>query len=365
VSKEQSTEWRQNRTRLILKEGKDSQRAENYRPITIGSLLSRIYWSLMDERLRSEVRLTPRQKGFVNEDGCFNNIHTLNKILKLAKKVDGITIVQLDISKAFDTVPHDVIGDALRRKGIPESVESLISDSYNGMRTVIKQETVEVPIKLQRGVKQGDPLSPTIFNLITEPLLIKLEDMKGYQVGGQTVSSLAFADDQILLTRKEEQASTMVNVVEQYLEDLGMKLSAPKCAAVTIRGTKGSWFLTDPELHLSNGESIPVANANTRITYLGGKISPWAGLTIEGIEDNFKAAINAVQRSEAPPKGAINCSTHNTALSYSLRLSAPPISTIRRMDRPEGQYQKNIPPSAVHGRRSNILRQTRRRSKDS
>jgi hypothetical protein len=44
VSKTQPTEWRQNRTRLILKEGKDSQRAENYRPVTISSLLSRLYW---------------------------------------------------------------------------------------------------------------------------------------------------------------------------------------------------------------------------------------------------------------------------------------------------------------------------------
>jgi hypothetical protein len=107
VSKTQPTEWRQNRTRLLLKEGKDSQRAENYRPVTIGSLLNRLYWGLMDERLRSEVRLTPRQKGFVSEDGCFNNVHTLNEIMKLAKKGDGRTIVQLDISKAFDTVPHE------------------------------------------------------------------------------------------------------------------------------------------------------------------------------------------------------------------------------------------------------------------
>jgi len=71
----------------------------------------------MDERLRSEVRLTPRQKGFVNEDGCFNSVHMLKDILKSAKG-EGITIVQLEISKAFDTVPHEVIGDALRRKGI-------------------------------------------------------------------------------------------------------------------------------------------------------------------------------------------------------------------------------------------------------
>jgi hypothetical protein len=94
-----------------------------------------------------------------------------------------------------------------------------------------------------------------IFNLIMEALLIQLEDMKGYQVGGQTVSTLAFADDLI---------SMMLNAVEQYLKDLGMKVSGPKC--VTIRTTKGSWFLTDPELRLSDGENIPVATADTTIS---------------------------------------------------------------------------------------------------
>jgi molecular chaperone GrpE (heat shock protein) len=76
----------------------------------------------------------------------------LNEILKSAKG-EGITIVQLEISKAFDTVPHEVIGDALRRKVIPETIVKLIRDSYNGMSTLIKRGEVEVPINLQRAAK--------------------------------------------------------------------------------------------------------------------------------------------------------------------------------------------------------------------
>jgi len=74
----QPAAWRMNRTVLIPKEGKDARRAENYRPITISSVLSRIYWGIFDQRLRQHVRFTPRQKGFVAEAGCFNNVHIPN-----------------------------------------------------------------------------------------------------------------------------------------------------------------------------------------------------------------------------------------------------------------------------------------------
>jgi hypothetical protein len=63
------------------------------------------------------MRFTTSQKGFVDEAGCFNNVHILNETLKLGKKRSGLVAVQLDISKAFDTVSHEAIGHALKRKG--------------------------------------------------------------------------------------------------------------------------------------------------------------------------------------------------------------------------------------------------------
>jgi hypothetical protein len=64
---------------------------------------------------------------------------------------------QLDVSKAFDTLPHQSIGDALHRKGVPEFLVNTILVSYKNIRTTIKQGSVEIPMELKRGVKQGDP----------------------------------------------------------------------------------------------------------------------------------------------------------------------------------------------------------------
>jgi hypothetical protein len=179
---------------------------------------------IIDQKLRAHVQFSTRQKDFMNEPGCFNNVHILNELLNISKKRAGLTLIQIDIEKAFDTIPHEIIADALRRKGIPEAVINLLMDAYKDVYTKIEQGTEEVPMKVKRGVKQGDPLSPFIFNAVMEALLqseealspfifnavmealLQSEEAKGYLVNdGVQGSSLAFADDLILVAKETSQ----------------------------------------------------------------------------------------------------------------------------------------------------------------
>jgi hypothetical protein len=133
----QPTEWRTNRTILIPKEGKDGAKVANYRPITISSFLSRLFWGIVDQRLRNVIKMNPRQKGFVAEAGCFANVQLLDELVPTMKRSGGGVGIQLDISKAFGTVPHNAIEYALTRKGLPPALVKLVSSSYHGVRTEI------------------------------------------------------------------------------------------------------------------------------------------------------------------------------------------------------------------------------------
>jgi len=117
-----------------------------------------------------------------------------SELFRHAKQA-GLVTVQLDVSKAFDTIPHEAIGAALRKKGLPEFVVRLVEDSYKRVSTSIRNRGDNIDITIKRGVKQGDPLSPLLFNLIMEPLLQNLQRMPGYKVADETISVLAFADD--------------------------------------------------------------------------------------------------------------------------------------------------------------------------
>jgi hypothetical protein len=166
--------------------------------------------------------------------------------------------VFLDISKAFDTIPHAVIPDAVRRKGLPEHFIRLVNNSYKSMNTTIKQGKNEIPITIRRGVKQGDPLSPFIYNCITEPLLITLEDHPGYQITQSIkVSLLAFADDLLLTVNSIEQVTNLLHITETYLHDLGMTISSGKCVAFHIISTEDYWYMSEPILKSNSGNVYP------------------------------------------------------------------------------------------------------------
>jgi hypothetical protein len=88
VSKIQPTAWNANRMILIPKQGKDGSRVENYRPLTIGSLICHTYWGIVDRMLREVISFSPQQKGFVHKTGCFNNVHIFNETIIAGKNKD-------------------------------------------------------------------------------------------------------------------------------------------------------------------------------------------------------------------------------------------------------------------------------------
>ncbi|XP_071581965.1 uncharacterized protein [Temnothorax nylanderi] len=149
--------------------------------------------------------------------------------LEIAKKGKGIVVTQVDIAKAFDSLPHPVIKYALLSKGLPEEVVALIMDSYKGVKTTMKCRNEAFEIELRRGVKQGDPLSPLIFNV---------------------------------------SASRLMDELVGFLSRWGMALSIGKCVAFGIVTTKDSWYTVDPEIY-SNGEKVAYCGPAQSMQYLG------------------------------------------------------------------------------------------------
>ena len=116
-----------NRTILIPKQGKDHSRVENYRSLTIGSLICCTYWGIVDKKPWEVISFSPRQKGFVHETGCFNNVHILNETIRAAKDKNGLVAIQLDIAKAIEA--------ALERLGLTNWVRESIVNSYTSLST--------------------------------------------------------------------------------------------------------------------------------------------------------------------------------------------------------------------------------------
>ena len=82
----------------------------------------------------------------------------------------------LDLAKAFDTISHDLFVKGLERLGVPSQFIRVVEDLYDGATTsfaTVNGETRQ--IRINQGVKQGDPLSPILFNVCLDPMFCSLE----------------------------------------------------------------------------------------------------------------------------------------------------------------------------------------------
>ncbi|NWV44553.1 PO21 protein, partial [Grantiella picta] len=74
------------------------------------------------------------------------------------------------------------------------------------------------------GVKQGDPVSPVLFNLALNPLLCKLEHRgRGFHQAGLRIMAMAFADDLVLLSDSWEGMDSNIKILEAFCKLTGLK----------------------------------------------------------------------------------------------------------------------------------------------
>ena len=336
--------WLKNRTTLIPKAGKNDEDVKNWRPITVGSMLGRVFSGLVDKNIRARIAQDVRQKGFTSDDGCKHNTMILKEAIVRMKMGEGGVATVVDISKAFDTVPHEMIGSGLRRKGIPEHITGLVEDMYRGCTTEIKTVDELVCIELKRGVKQGDPLSPLLFNLAIEPIIERLSNQTlGIKVGNTRLAVLAFADDLIMIGKDRSEAQRQLRYLSEYLSSLGMGLAPEKCLAFQIRNRGKTWLIRDPGLEVS-GSRIPYTEPDGVFGYLGTKYSPWCGLRKGTEVPIIEKAIRGLRRLCLKPwqKLEILETYLLPRYVYGLTASPPGQTTLRLLDRAIRNQVKDI-----------------------
>ncbi|CAH2018507.1 unnamed protein product [Acanthoscelides obtectus] len=173
-------------TTLIPKDGKDLTVAASWRTDYCQLNPSQTVLGVIDESLRGNIELSRAQKGFTHDEGAAQNVSLFRQTLKAMKEEQGGTCSILDISKAFDTVPHGALVPALRRLGVAPYIAEYVDYVYQDCQTVLPSTTEEIKISLRRGVKQGDPLSPLLWNAVVDPLLTYLDQREGRELSWRT-----------------------------------------------------------------------------------------------------------------------------------------------------------------------------------
>ncbi|CAK8685086.1 unnamed protein product [Clavelina lepadiformis] len=272
--------WRRSRVTLIPKnvEG-DMNDMGNWRPISICCTLYKIYASVIARRIQRWAFdggvASPEQKGFVPTEGVYEHVFLLDSVVADAQmRRRPLVVSYLDIRNAFGSVRHECIVDVLKHFDAPDYLVGVVSDMYaRGSCAVRTKRGLTGHIPVERGVRQGCPMSSIIFDLVMEVLVRGVkESTDGYRMptaNGRLIQVLAYADDVCLVTHDKAQMSRQLLIAERFSKWSGMVFNPRKCGSVAFTTTPRGGRRRDNEPLRLHGEDVRVLGVNDRYKYLG------------------------------------------------------------------------------------------------
>jgi len=252
--------WKTSNTVLVHKKD-DPGLLENWRPLALGDTTPKLFAALVADRLTgwaiNNNKLSPAQKGFLRDEGCFEHNFVLQEILTEARRARRQAVVAwLDLSNAFGSVPHAVIRRALVRAGVPGGLINVWGSMYDGCTTRVRTaDGYTAPVPIRSGVRQGCPLSPIVFDFAIDSVLRAVTAVDaGFDLSGLRFSTLAYADDIALVADSPEGMRRLLAAAEDGASSVGLRFNPAKCATLHIGEGAGGRVL--PTTFVIQGQSV-------------------------------------------------------------------------------------------------------------
>ena len=272
-----------------------STSVDQTRPICLLTTIYKLYAILVFQKVRDRVKefVTWTQAGFIRGRSCANNLWILRRVAERAVEFNvPVYCALVDYKGAFDALNRTTLGRVLTLFLSPSMVRRVLSLYFDAKAKVVVNNCVGPEFDLHRGVRQGCPASPSFFTValafISRSFRIAFEGIKLVHLH---LSSLEYADDQILFTLTANGLQEMLNFLIETASPFGLRLSPAKCELICFHrpGTVDKESL--PEVLIGD----KVLAWKSSVMYLGSRIAE-DGNTLVAVKHRICCAESVVKR---------------------------------------------------------------------
>uniref|UniRef100_A0ABM0LYM2 RNA-directed DNA polymerase from mobile element jockey-like n=1 Tax=Saccoglossus kowalevskii TaxID=10224 RepID=A0ABM0LYM2_SACKO len=162
---------------IVKDKTKDITRVNNYRPVAIVTVLSKLFELCILNRIEKFIETSDFQFGFKRKHSTEMCIFVVKEIVDFYKSHNSpVFACFMDATKAFDRVNHWKLFKKLLDRGMPVFIVRCLLHWYRGQTLCIRWASeISASFRVTNEVRQGSILSPTLFSIYIDDLSTRLQ----------------------------------------------------------------------------------------------------------------------------------------------------------------------------------------------
>ncbi len=340
---------------VLKKSTLNPNQPENYRPITLSSTHAK----LVELLIMPDDLAHKNQFGFRKSRGTSIACSLINDTIKCLNGQNSPAYVcALDAQKCFDRIWHHGLFFKLMTV-LDISTWLFLFHWYTNSRAIVRwNSTTSLPFTITRGTRQGSLLSPWMFNLFINDLLVSVYHSNyGVRVGDTRVNSVAYADDITLLSAMASGLQQLIDICVDYSDEWRFLFNAKKSTCTII----GIPNLCETPIWKLRDQPMPIVD---RVTILG-TVFHASGKSDHHVEARIQAcrrnAFSLQGRGMSYPGLSSDVKAHlwrttcSPVLTYGMECLALNRTSIKRMESLQGSLVKRCLGIPKRNHHSDIL----------